>query len=112
MILVLVLTIAVTLVAHETGHALAAQLYGLPWKPTLTRHGPGVVIGSETIRLSPAQVRVTAAAGPAANLLLVAVGLRLGVPFMVLASLEFAVMNLLPFRRSDGARILYAGRVA
>lgn len=95
-----------TLLVHELAHAAAAAAFGLPWTPTLTRHGPGVRIGSDNVRLTRAQVSWTAAAGPAANIIFAFVAFRASVPMLVLVNAEFALFNLLPFRRSDGRRIL------
>lgn len=95
-----------TLLIHELGHATAAAAFGLAWKPVITRHGPGMEIGSDHIRLSRAQVSFTAAAGPAANIVFALIAIRAGVPMLALLNVEFALFNLLPFRRSDGRRIL------
>ena len=100
-----ILALAVTVLAHEAGHATVAQALGLPWKPTLTRHGPGVRIGSDRIVLTRPEIVATALGGPAANLLLVLVGYELGWPLLMLFGLDFALFNLLPFKRSDGSRI-------
>lgn len=99
-------SIAAAVVVHEAGHALAAKSLRLPCRPVLTKHGPGISIGSDDYTLSPREIRLTAIAGPLANLLLALVGYRLGIGFLVLANLEFAFVNLLPLRRSDGSRLL------
>lgn len=105
-LLLLIPAVLVALVVHEAGHAAAAQTLRLPWRPTLTWHGPGVTIGNAATRLAPWQLVVTSAAGPAANLLLAAIAYQAGMPLLVLTSLEFAVVNLLPLPHSDGARML------
>jgi hypothetical protein len=89
---------------HEAGHAGAAQALGLPWRPTLSRRGPGVRIGSDSFRLTRRQVIATAAAGPLVSL---AFGVVIwGVlPLLALASFELALWNLV-LPHSDGARIV------
>lgn len=109
-LLLLIPAFLVTLVGHEAGHAAAAQTLGLPWRPTVSWRGPGVIIGNAAILLAPWQVVVTAAAGPAANLVLAAIAYRVGMSLFVLTSLEFAVVNLLPLPHSDAARMLRPGR--
>jgi len=99
-----------TVGAHEAGHAAVSLALHLPTRLVLTRHGPGVRVGSDSVRLARWQVVVTAGAGPAANVALAAAAFRLGVPFLVLMNLECAVLNLLPFRSSDGSRMLQPGR--
>lgn len=109
--LALILAVIVTLAAHEAGHALAAQAWRLPWRPTLTWHGPGIRIGSDDIKLTRSQIATTCAAGPAANLLVAVVAVFvLHMPLVALLNIEFAVVNLLPFPRSDGRNILGAVR--
>lgn len=107
MIVSLVVAMIGTVVVHEVGHAAAASLLRLPWRPTLTWHGPGIRIGSDALRLSRFQVAVTAAAGPVANLALAAIAIRSGLGLLALANIEFAVVNLLPLPRSDGRRLLF-----
>ena len=101
-----VLALLLTVGVHERGHALVAQALGLPWKPVVTWHGPGVKIGSDAIKLTRWQIMATAAGGPLANLVLAAVAFALGMPLLALCCAEFALWNLLPFKRSDGRRIL------
>jgi hypothetical protein len=98
------------LCSHEAGHVAAAIVLRLPWKPVITRRGPGIRIGRADLDLSRFQVRLTAAGGPAANLVLAFVCIRLGLGIMALMSLEFAIVNLLPLPHSDGSRILRPGR--
>ena len=104
------LLVVPVLLSHEAGHALAAQLLGLRWRPVLSRRGVGVAIGCEGRRLTRFQAGVTGAGGPAASLLLVAVLWRLGFHLPALASLELCVLNLLPFKRSDGRKVWAAIR--
>lgn len=99
----------VTVTVHEFGHAAAAEALGLPWRPTLTWHGPGIVIGNDDIELRPWQIRVTCAAGPLANALVAVAAFELGAGLLFLMCAEMTVINLLPFPRSDGRRILKAG---
>jgi hypothetical protein len=94
-----VLAIAATILAHEAGHATVAQALRLPWKPTWTRHGPGVRIGSDAITLTRRQIIATSLGGPLANLVLVAIGYELGLPLLVLFGLDFAVFNLVRIHR-------------
>lgn len=105
--LALVATVAIIVLVHETGHALVARAFGLPVRPTVTWYGPGVLIGSDEIRLTRTQIGLTAAAGPAANLLLAAVAYASGVGLLVGMGVLFAILNLIPFPNSDGHRILH-----
>lgn len=109
-ILILIGAEGATLLAHEAGHAATAAALRLPWRPVLSWHGPGIVIGRDDLLLAPWQLVATAAGGPFANLLLCAAAFRLGQPLLILINLEFAVINLLPFPRSDGARMLHPAR--
>lgn len=103
---ILLLALPMSVVVHEIGHAVAATMLRLPWRLTLTRYGPGIRIGSDAIRLTRRQITVTAVAGPLANLALASVAYQAGLALLVLCSLEVAFVNLLPFPRSDGRRIL------
>lgn len=96
------------LLAHELGHATAAQTLNLPWKLIVTRHGPGIRVGADTIRLTRQQIIVTAASGPAASLAF-AVAIWAASPLAAIISLELAFWNLI-LPRSDGALILHAVR--
>lgn len=106
LVLLMLASILAALAAHEAGHAIAAQAFRLPWKPVLTRHGPGISIGNDQLRLTRAQIAVTAAAGPAMSLMFAAAIWKLS-PFAALASLELGVFNLL-LPRSDGALLFRA----
>jgi Zn-dependent protease len=112
--LLLLAGLAAVLLVHEAGHAAAATALRLPWRPVLTRRGPGVVIGRADLVLSRYQVVVTAAGGPAANLAaafaISAAHLGLSFGFVAFLSILFALLNLLPFPHSDGARMLRPGR--
>jgi Zn-dependent protease len=108
MIVQLVAGLVATVCIHEAGHVAAAILLRLPWRPTVTRHGPGVRIGRADLDLSRWQVRITAAGGPVANILLAAVCIELHLGLIALLSLVFAATNLIPLPRSDGSRILRA----
>lgn len=107
MIVNLLIALGATLVVHELGHAAAAAALRLPWQPVLTRHGPGMKIGSDDFALTRREVTLTSAGGPVANILLAAAAIHFGLGLLALLNLEFAVLNLLPFPRSDGRRILY-----
>jgi stage IV sporulation protein FB len=98
-----------TVVVHEAGHAAAAALLRLPWRPVITWIGPGVAIGRDGLDLTRRQVVITAAAGPLANLALAAVAYGFGQPIVVMMGVLFAVTNLAPFPYSDGARMLRPG---
>jgi Zn-dependent protease len=96
---------------HEAGHVIAARLCGLPSRITLTWMGPAAVIGHADIDLTRWQVRMTAIAGPAANLLFAfVVCVPLGLGIAAALSLVYAVFNLLPIPKSDGTKILLPGR--
>lgn len=105
-VLALFAALALALVVHEAGHAFAAIALRLPWCPVLTWRGPGISIGSESLRLTRVQVVVTAAAGPLASLALATLAFRFGQPFLALVSLDLCVVNLLPMPHSDGTRML------
>lgn len=106
----IVVAVVAALVVHEAGHFAAARALRLPARLVLTRHGPGVAIGSDDLRLEPRQIRLTAAAGPAANVALAALasGGLAPLPELALLSLVFAAANLIPLRRSDGHRLIFA----
>lgn len=105
-VLLVAVGLLVAIISHEAGHATAAAALRLPWRPVLTRSGPGVQFGAASIRLRPWQVRVTAAAGPAANLLVAYAVAWAGIAQIVVACLLLALINLVPLPRSDGSRIL------
>lgn len=100
--------IALAVLAHEAGHALAAQALRLPWRPVLSWRGPGIRIGSDSPRLTRWQVGLTAAAGPLASILL-AVAAWTAHPFVAVVSLDLALWNLV-LPRSDGRLVLRALR--
>lgn len=110
MILVIAAVVGVV-VAHEAGHAAAAQMLGLPWKPVLGRWGrPGIRIGSDDRRLTRRERAITAAAGPVVS---IALGVALWTvnPFVAVVSLDLAFWNLI-LPSSDGAAVLRALRGA
>lgn len=102
--------LAALAVVHELGHAAAAQLLGLPWRPVVSKRGPGIRVGRDDLRLTRAQRGITAAAGPGASLLLAACLWAIGQHLCALASIEIAVVNLVPFRHSDGMTLREAIR--
>lgn len=106
-LLVAALLLAVVVV-HELGHVTVATMLGISWMPVLTRRGPGIQIGRDDLRLSRVQRGLTAAAGPAASLLLAACLWTSGQRLPAVASLEIAVANLLPFPHSDGRTVYVA----
>ena len=92
-----VLYTIICLLAHELGHVLAARAVGvevkrigLGWRGMYIRRARGEGWRETAICL----------AGPIANLLL-AIVVR-DQHWLVLCSLEFALINLLPFAHSDG----------
>lgn len=105
-VIVTLIAVALTVGVHELGHAAAAIALGLPVRPVVTRHGPGMAVGSDAIRLTHAQISLTCAAGPAANLAAAAVCHELGIGLLVLTNVVFAIANLVPLPHSDGLRIL------
>lgn len=107
MIAAFLIAVAVAVVAHECGHAAVAAMLRLPWKPVLTRHGPGMKIGSDAITLTRRQVALTCGGGPVANILLAALAIHFGFGLVAFFNLAVAALNLVPFRRSDGRRILF-----
>lgn len=95
-----------TIVVHELGHGLAATALRIPWRPTIHRGRPGILIAPDDRRLKPWQRRVTAAGGPLANAAVAVAALKLGLPLLFEMNALFAVANLLPFRIADGRRII------
>jgi Zn-dependent protease len=98
--------ILLSLVAHELGHLIAAQLRGVRVKAI------GLCLKGAYIRRTDSQIAMTelviASAGPLANLLLF---LLLRSKYPVLSwvaelNLILAISNLLPIRGLDGHRIL------
>lgn len=114
-----VAAVALTLLVHELGHAaIAAFVFRLPVAPVfglahLRRGGlVGFRIGSNDRRLTRIQIVCTAIAGPAANVALVAGAYWAGYGILVPMGLVFAAVNLIPFKHSDGDRILHGYRDA
>jgi len=95
-----------SVLVHEAGHAVAAEALGLPWKPTFSRRGLGITVGRDDLKLRPWQIRASCAAGPAANLAVAAAGVYFHEPALFLLNALFALINLIPLPKSDGARIL------
>jgi len=104
---VFLMALLVALLVHEAGHAGAALALHLPVRPTLTRHGPAMIIGSEAIRLTRLQIAITAAAGPAANFVFAAIAYAAGRGVFCAVSIEIGGFNLIPIANSDGHRIIH-----
>ncbi len=93
-----------TLLLHELGHlAVLACFHRAIRGITLGAGGAKI----ETEGLSYRQEVLSAAAGPAANLLSAGLTLRI-LPVFALVSLALAAVNLLPLYPMDGGRILRA----
>lgn len=99
--------IIVALIVHEIGHALMALALGLDCHLVAKRWRLGILFGDSTLRRW--QVVVVAAAGPLANVVFAAIAYELGMSMLVLGNLV-AVLNLVPFPHSDGAKMLRPGR--
>lgn len=92
------------LTLHELGHLAVLGLFRRPVRGlTLGAGGARIETGDLTRR----QEALSAAAGPAVNLLTAALTLRLW-PVFSLVSLGLAAVNLLPLYPLDGGRILRA----
>ncbi len=92
-------------IMHEAGHLAAMLIFGsVPRKLELGYFGMKIVTGSRL--LSPQKEIITAAAGPAVNILLAAVLLLIKKEEWAIISLALALFNLLPVPMLDGGRIL------
>lgn len=100
----------IALLVHEAGHAVVAIMLRLPWRPVLTRRGPGIAIGRAEIDLARWQVRTTATGGPLFNIVLALVCIQFGLAALASMNILFAIANLVPLPHSDGARMLRPGR--
>jgi hypothetical protein len=93
---------------HEAGHFGAARVLGYRPRLVFSKLGVGTAWGDESVRNG---VRAfVSAAGPGASFLLAGLFYLGGQDFLALASLELCIVNLLPFRNSDGRKIWRALR--
>lgn len=106
--------LAVSVILHELGHALAARRFGIR-TAFITLYPWGGVAAIERMPEEPDQELVIALAGPAVNLVLAAgfglLAALVGSPVVgVFATLNLgmAVFNLLPAYPMDGGRVLRA----
>lgn len=109
--------LALSLCAHELGHLLAAKLVRVEIREIRILPIGGSIRMENPYGLSPAQLAVTAIAGPSANLalmLLCASFAQWGLlapaqaTGTVRTSLALLIFNLLPALPLDGGRVLYA----
>lgn len=86
---------------HEAGHLVAALIVGLQIKNVGMKWNKGLY----TVRQhgTPLQNLLVSAAGPLANLILLATATK--VPLFALANFCYALANMLPIEGSDGFRI-------
>ena len=103
--------LAAALACHEAGHAAAAQLLGLSWKPFARLPWvAGIAVTVPDGGLPPRDDLLVALAGPLGSFALAAVALPL-IPELAGLSAILGVLNLIPFLRgSDGWRALHAAR--
>jgi Zn-dependent protease len=98
-----VLVVVLALAVHEAGHAIEAVKNGMKVKSIrVTALGFSLVIGRGT----PEQNFKVAMAGPIYSLVACLVALVLQQSFLAEAHLYFCLMNLLPFKGSDGSNML------
>jgi hypothetical protein len=105
--------LALAVACHEAGHAAAAQLLGLRWKPFARfPWAAGIAVMAPREGLPPRDDLLVALAGPLGSFALAAVALPL-IPELGGLSAILGVLNLLPFLRgSDGWRAIRAARRA
>ncbi len=106
--------LALSVILHELGHALAARRYGIGTHH-ITLYPMGGVAAIEEMPEDPDQEMVIALAGPAVNFALAAVAgwvwLLTSSPFamvFVISNLGMGAFNLLPAYPMDGGRVLRA----
>jgi hypothetical protein len=104
--------LAVAVACHEAGHAAAAQLLGLSWKPfARLPWTAGIAVSVPKGGLPPRDDLLVALAGPLGSFVLAAVALPL-IPELGGLSAILGVLNLLPFLHgSDGWRAFRAARL-
>jgi peptidase M50B-like protein len=103
--------LAAAVACHEAGHAAAAQLLGLSWKPFARfPWAAGIAIRVPDGGLPPRHDLLVALAGPLGSFALAAVAFPL-IPELGALSAILGVLNLVPFLRgSDGWRAIQAAR--
>lgn len=88
---------------HEAFHVLAALVLGVQVKRIgVDWKGPYIV----RVSGNPLQNILIASAGPAANIILYTLGYCLGFRTFAYVNLGMVICNLLPFKPSDGHRIV------
>jgi Zn-dependent protease len=103
-----IVAIAIAIVAHEAGHAAAAQAIGLEWRPFARlpwKIGVAVLVPDTGIR--PRDDLFIALAGPSASALLAGLTFQVA-PWLSLLSGLLAVLNLVPLPGTDGLRAIRA----
>lgn len=98
--------IAFSAIIHELAHYAAACLCG--FKPeNFVIKGFGIeLVGGKYF--SPGVLAIVAACGPAANLILAYIALKLNIFSFFVVNISVAVINLIPALPLDGGHILYA----
>jgi len=99
---------------HELGHAVAAQLLGLRWRPVMARvHGlpiaPAVGVYLPSGGLPALADLAVATSGPIASLLVAAAAWRFS-PHIAVPSAAFGTASLVPIKKQDGWRAWTAAR--
>ncbi len=112
--IVAVAMLAVSVVLHELGHALAARRYGIG-TDSITLYPFGGVASIERMPEEPDQEMVIALAGPAVNFVLTTISGGLWLltgfaPFALMGMMNggMGVFNLIPAFPMDGGRVLRA----
>ena len=108
-------TMTACVLMHEAGHMLAARLMRVRVVELELMPVGGAARLESVWRLRPAQLTLTALAGPAVNLLLALFGVAVasmgvrGLDGLVRINLALLVFNMLPALPMDGGRIVCAG---
>ncbi len=102
-IILMILWAGIAVVCHEAGHWCAARWLGYQPRPVVTWKGPG--IRWDATGAPDEHHAIVAASGPLASVLLVAVAFAVGLGWLAACSTELAVVNLIPFRNSDGRHL-------
>lgn len=97
---------AVSIWIHEAGHVTAARLCGVRLTGfALGARGLGVRLGRDDVLLAPRTRVLIALGGPAASTLLMVAAARAGLPRLALGALIITLLNLIPFKFSDGQAV-------